>query len=789
MVGRPTPLAPTRPAGRSLRTRLMLWSSLVQAALLLLLVTLFYLGARTLVHQQATEQLRSLADQTARSLGNSLRSAEITGDMLLSPLGRQAFDAIQLDGLLRAAVVADPNVDGATVIIEPDRVAGLPDGYACNDMLHDGSVHQSCSGQLGFDTHQRSWYRDALRASGPWWSAPYTNPQAEGRLFITYSNPLRLAGELLPAGLVSVDVPLARLQQDLGELPRSVGLRATLLGPDHRVVLSSVPEIEPGMSLQQYLQLRPDLAPLFDLRRPLLQPERGLEHRGSDGTRFLSRVAPLQQPGWQVVLSADRALLLADLRRVAHWAIGLGLLGVVVWLLLVRRHALRLLQPMEALTAAARRFSAGQFHEPLPVPRHDDEVGEMARSFESARRSILQQMDTIARMASARERTESEMRIAHGIQQGMLAPPPRLQADGFQLRSAALLVPAREVGGDFQHIAQLDRTTLCFVIGDVSGNGVPAALFMTRVLTVLEASMLRHRHPPTILAEAGRHIAERNQACMFATVLCGVVDVASGRFELASAGHESPLLRQADGRVRVQAMHSGPALGISADASYPCARGLLAPGDYLLAYTDGISEAQCPRERWFGLERLREVLAAEPDDRRVCARVVDALHAFCEGAGNPDDLALVSVGRQALAAPLRLRAAATPDGLAYLLQRLVAGLHGMHLDSTRISVARLIVEELGTNAMAYQRVVSDVTLDVLATLDEDGLALDVRDDGQAFDPTVAPVPDLDEAMERRAIGGWGLHLVRSLSDHIEYCRRDGSNHVHLLLLPPAARTE
>jgi len=147
------------------------------------------------------------------------------------------------------------------------------------------------------------------------------------------------------------------------------------------------------------------------------------------------------------------------------------------------------------------------------------------------------------------------------------------------------------------------------------------------------------------------------------------------------------------------------------------------------------------------------------------------------------------VGRQALWSPLRLRAAATADGLAELLQRLVVGLQGMQVDSARIGVARLMVEELGTNAMAYQRVLSHVTLDVTATLDEDGLALDVRDDGQAFDPTVAHAPDLDAAMERRAIGGWGLHLVRSLSDHIEYCRRDGSNHVHLLLLPPAARTE
>lgn len=91
--------------------------------------------------------------------------------------------------------------------------------------------------------------------------------------------------------------------------------------------------------------------------------------------------------------------------------------------------------------------------------------------------------------------------------------------------------------------------------------------------------------------------------------------------------------------------------------------------------------------------------------------------------------------------------------------------------------------------MSYQRVLSRVTLDVTATLDEDGLALDVRDDGQAFDPTVTPASDLDAAMERRAIGGWGLHLVRSLSDHIEYCRRDGSNHVRLLLLPAAARKE
>lgn len=782
-----SPVAP-RP-GRSLRTRMMLWSCLVQAALLLLLVTLFYLGARSLVHRQATSQLNHLADQTARSLGNSLRSAQISGEMLLAPLRRQAFAVPQMHSLLQAAVLADPYVDGAMVIIEPGRLPGLPEGYACHAMLQDGALEQACDGQLGFDYLQRDWYRQSLRASGPWWSVPYANPRAEGRLFITYNIPLRLPGELLPAGLVSVDVPLAQLRRDLGELPQMPKLRATLLGPDHHVVLSSVADLEPGMALARYLQLRPDLAPLFDPLDPRPPPGQGLDHRAGDGTRFLSRIAALEQPGWQLVLSADHGMLMADLRRVARWAVALGVLGVLAWLLLVRRHAQRLLQPMEALTAAARRFSAGHFRQPLPVPRDNDEVGEMTHAFESARRSILQQMETIAQLAGARERSESELRIARGIQQGMLAPPLRLQTGGYQLRSAALLVPAREVGGDFQHIAQLDSSTLCFVIGDVSGNGVPAALFMTRVLTVLDAAMRRHRHPDRILAEAARLLAERNEACMFATVLCGVVDAATGMFALASAGHEAPLRRQADGRVLVLPVRSGPALGISAVEGYPRAQGLLADGEYLLAYTDGITEAQCPRQCWFGLDRLRSAVSAEPDDRRVCARVADALHEFTRDCANPDDLALLSVGRHLVWPPLRLHARACPAEVQALLEQLDEGLRLMGLDEPRLQRAHLLVDELCGNVLVHQQELSHVTLDVTATLDDDGLALDVRDTGEAFDPLAVPPPDLDAALADRAVGGWGLHLVRSLCDRFDYCHRDGGNHVHLLLLPVAPRPE
>lgn len=772
----PTPLpstVPRRPR-RSLRTRLMLWSCLVQGALLLTLVTLFYLGARSLVRQQAERELVHLSEQTARSLGNTLRSAEISAEMLLAPLREQYFDTGQLHSLLQAAVTADPNVDGARVFIEPQRLPSLPEGYDCHAQLRMGAVERRCKGDIGSAESNRH-----LRAHSPAWTAPYANPEAGGNLFITHTIPLRAARHMLPAGVVSVDVPLQRLRLDLGRLPGAVGLRATLLAPDQRVVLSSADGVRAGLPIRDYLRLRPDLAPLLGHGSPPAGNE--LDHRSAEGTRFLTRVAALEQPGWRLVLSADHDLLLADLRTVTWGTVALGVLGLLLWLVLVRRHAQRLLQPMEALTAAARRFDAGHFEQPLVASEQDDEVGQVSRAFEHARRSIVQQMATIAELASARERNQSELRIAHGIQQGMLAEPPQLEGGGYRLRTRALLVPAREVGGDFQHVACIAPTRLCFVVGDVSGNGVPAALFMARVLTILEAAMHLHQHPDRILADAARTLADRNESCMFATVLCGVVDVATGMYELASAGHESPLRRQVNGRVRVLPVRSGAALGIPAEHGFPLSHGVLADGEYLLAYTDGITEAQCPQQHWFGLDGLRAAVAAVADDRTVCTRTVQALERFTGSEHAHDDMALVVIARHLVPPPVALQAPATLRGLQRLLACLEDGLRALGVESERVHRAQLVVDELGGNVIAHQRDLTHVTLDVVATLTDDGLVLDVRDGGSAFDPTSVPAPDMDAPLAERPIGGLGLHLVRSMSSRFQYRRREGVNHIHLVL--------
>jgi sigma-B regulation protein RsbU (phosphoserine phosphatase) len=209
----------------------------------------------------------------------------------------------------------------------------------------------------------------------------------------------------------------------------------------------------------------------------------------------------------------------------------------------------------------------------------------------------------------------------------------------------AALEPAKAVGGDFFSFFQRDRTTLWFTIGDVSDKGIPAALFMARSLSVLEATTGRDGATPAeALQEAAERLAKNNETCMFATVLCGTIDVATGFLAVASAGHDAPLLRRTDGSVERLPLESGLPLGFEVAPSYPQWQGRLMAGEVLLAYTDGITEAFDEANQAFGEERLEQAAAGEGDAAAVCRRVLSAVSAFAQHAPQSDDITVLAIG-------------------------------------------------------------------------------------------------------------------------------------------------
>jgi sigma-B regulation protein RsbU (phosphoserine phosphatase) len=243
----------------------------------------------------------------------------------------------------------------------------------------------------------------------------------------------------------------------------------------------------------------------------------------------------------------------------------------------------------------------------------------------------------------ARQKLESELEIARRIQMDMLPTGGSRNPDLYDL--AARLVPARAVGGDLYDYFLLEGR-LCFLVGDVSGKGVPAALFMART-KALFAAVARHESDlGRVLAEVNRALCADNEAAMFATLFAGTLELATGELRCAVGGHEAPVLIPASGApARLVEVEGGPALGLWPEASFPAIGLALRPGDTLVLYTDGVTEAEAERGGFFTADRLVELLSSggSASAAAIPERVLEAVHAFAGQAPQSDDIAVLAL--------------------------------------------------------------------------------------------------------------------------------------------------
>ncbi len=192
--------------------------------------------------------------------------------------------------------------------------------------------------------------------------------------------------------------------------------------------------------------------------------------------------------------------------------------------------------------------------------------------------------------------------------------PPFPDRKDFELHAA--MVPAREVGGDLFDFFLLDDDHLGFVIGDVSGKGVPAALFMSVARTLLRATAQHRTSPGECLTYVNDSLAEQNVAAMFVTLFYGVLNTRTGDLEFANGGHNPPYVFSSDGKLRALRGKSGPLLGMLEGCQYKTLHDRIAPGEGLLLYTDGVTEAVEKGTEFFGEQRLEQVLSEHAASRR-----------------------------------------------------------------------------------------------------------------------------------------------------------------------------
>ena len=628
---------------RSLRSRLLLGMALGSVAVLVAATLIVQASARELLMSQSQREIRALAEQTALGLDAKLGSVEVGAATLAEAVHGVGHDPRTFAALLHAAVKGDVDVAGAMLILEPAALAPGDPGYHWYVRRDGERFHTQSMLSPGYDYHDQPWWRRTVGRGEAWWSEPYRNAATGNEMFVTYNLPLR-RDDAQPVGMVSLDVPVRRLAALVGAQTLHSPVQRLVLSPERLYVVHPSPALELRVSLDARAR-EVDNGAL----RPLLEAVR--ERRPANVTysdpvtrmRRIAMVQPVPHSAWTVLVTVSERYALDELSRSTRAVIGGGLLAVLLLVLVLSLIARPITGPLLALSDSAGHFVRGDFDWPLPHTERSDEVGLLARAFDRARASIRAQLGEIERLARSRQKLESELSIARDIQLAMLHPAPVLRQGGHVLRAHALLEPAKAVGGDFYTFFARDGRQLWFAIGDVSDKGVPAALFMARTITVMEVAAGLGGTPEQALRAAASRLVEGNDTCMFATVLCGLMDVASGELQLASAGHESPVRVHADGRREFLPVQAGPPLGLEIADHYPVWRGRLQPGDALLAYTDGISEAFDTRQQAFGEDRLLDALLPDANPQQLCTALAGAVRGFVGGAEQSDDITLLAL--------------------------------------------------------------------------------------------------------------------------------------------------
>ena len=239
---------------------------------------------------------------------------------------------------------------------------------------------------------------------------------------------------------------------------------------------------------------------------------------------------------------------------------------------------------------------------------------------------------------------QNELDVATGIQKSIL---PTQFPKGNDYQVFANMEPARNVGGDFYDVVNLEDDRIGLAIADVSDKGVPAALFMMSSRTWMKGSAIGNPEPSEVLEEVNSLLHEDNETQMFVTVLYAVYDPETGDFTYASGGHDAPLLVRADGTSELLPLTGGIALGLIPGLEYNQNSVTLNRGETLILYTDGVTEAMNGEGEQFGVERLREVFSnAVPKDSSEATRMIfEAVNAFADGAAQSDDITCLTLRR------------------------------------------------------------------------------------------------------------------------------------------------
>ena len=768
---------------RKLSVRVSLWVVFFAAIIFNVALGFLFYQSREAVRQEAISRATTILDKTSLRVEGILNRVEVASNMTKWLVMRHPNKADSMFVYSRGMLQNNPDFYNCSIAFEPYYFKDKG-RYFSAYTKHIGDSLRTIQG--GSDHYQyffADWYLMSQLLGKPCWTEPYMDLDVAtntSEMVTSYCQTIKnKQGQVI--GVINTSLSITWLSQTISEVKPYPNSYSIMIGRGGTYfVHPDTTKITRQTIFTQTLE-QPDTA-LTALGYAMQRGEEGMKHMNIDGKDSYVFYKPLGHTGCSMAIVCPESDIFGGFDRLRNSVRAIVLVGLLLMLYLFIRIITRELQPLRRLAHEAETIASGQFDAELPDFQRVDEIGQLSHSFGNMQQSLVKYIDELKNTTAQKASIESDLRIASGIQMGMLPEkfPTRDDRDDVQLYAS--LTPAKEVGGDLFDFYFRDEK-LFFCIGDVSGKGVPASLFMAVTRSTFRTVSAHESMPDRIVTTMNKAIADMNKTHMFVTLFVGVLDLPTGRLHYCNAGHDAPLLVGAG--VGELACDSNIPVGFMPTWKYSLQETQIFTGTTILLFTDGLTEAMNADYAQFQIERVNDVAFqalshGQQEPRQLIAQMTDAVHDFVGDAEQSDDLTMMAIQYIRQQSDVRMHKNLVLPCDLQEVPRLNAFVEEVCQDvgfdeQTTMSI-KVAVEEAVVNVMKYayppgqQR---DVTIE--AASNDVRLKFTIIDCGMPFDPTVQSEVDTTLSAQERKIGGLGIHIIRQNMDSINYERIDNLN--------------
>jgi len=751
-----------------------------------------YQVSKKMVEKNLKLDAENITKNIVNKAGKVLGSVQEIPDNFSKIIEDSSYSEAEINRILRLEVENNPEIYGATIAYEPYYLNSTKKYYAPYYYRNKKEIDFKYIGNEQYDYFTMDWYQIPKELNRPLWSEPYYDEGGGNIIMSTYSVPLyrEKKGKKYFIGILTADVSLDWLKDYFDSFKVYKTGYAFMISKNGTFI--SHPE--KGLIINETIFSIADMQKSTAMRmigRNMIKGRSSFAEVEYYNAKYnkLSWIAyaPVSLNGWSVGVVFPVDELMADVNNLFIRMMLLGLGGLFFICLVIIFISRSITRPLRRLSAAADKLAEGDFNIDIPPSTSNDEVGSLNKSFVHMQDALKNYIENLKQTTSAKEKIESELKIARDIQMGMIprefpAFPEKKEIDIY-----GFIEPAKEVGGDLYDFFFIDDKRLCFAIGDVSGKGIPAALFMAITKTILRAeTQIAGLSAGKIIELVNDYLCKNNESNLFVTLFLGILNTSSGEVEYINAGHNYPFIIRKNRTVsELNHTHCIP-LGISSDpCKNPSAFITLNAGDIIFLYTDGISEAFNIENQQYSIKRINDMLSRNASHApfEIINSIVDDVNEFSRGTEQSDDISVLAIQyfgkkhKEATGQHYKLVIKNSVENLPSLSEKITELCNNWNIPFESINKVNLVVEELVLNIISYGYS-DDLSHDIIFDFrfEEKSISVSIIDDAKEFDPLDTNSADTNSEISERKIGGLGIHLVKNLTDSFTY-KREGTKNI------------